>query len=179
MKNDSRPTAGQIDMLCTLYDDAKIAADHAAQELSRRKGELLALIQDYGYVPAGAEKTMRLEGTLYVADATVASTVEINEAPVGELESELSRLRLPRVFRQLFARKVRHTLEKDAPEKLRLAIGGFTEPVQKRLLALFASCFTVNSKAPALSVDLAAALREKEQKAAEKAARKAARAAKK
>jgi hypothetical protein len=168
-----------VDGLCMNFDAAKAAVEEAQQNFSAAKGALLAIVQNFGYVPANAEKTKRLEGTLYIADATVASTVEIVEAPVGELQSELSRLKLPKVFMKLFERKVKHTLRKDAAGTLKLAIGGFADDVQTRLLALFSSCFNVNSKAPALSVELAAALRQKEAEAIAKAERKAAKAAKK
>jgi hypothetical protein len=171
------PTATEIDDLCLAFDTAKIAVEDAQQKLSTVKGELLALVQDYGYTPSNAEKTTRLEGTLYVADATVATTVAINEAPVAELQSELSRLKLPKVFGLCFERKVKHSLKKDALGSLKTAVGGFAEPVQKRLITLFATCFTPESKAPALSVDLAAALREKEAEAQRKADAKAAKAA--
>jgi hypothetical protein len=162
-----------IDDLCIHFDNAKIEADGAQQKLSGAKGELLAAVQAWGYVPAHAEKTMRLEGQLYIADATVASTVEINEASVGELQSELSRLKRAPVFRKCFELKVKHVLLKDAADTLKLAIGGFAEDVQKRLLGIFAGCFAVNTKAPALSVYLADALRKKEAAAAERAAKKA------
>ena len=98
---------------------------------------------------------------------------------MSELQSELSRLKLPKVFPALFDRNVKHSLRKDAPELLKLAVGAFNMGVQSRLLGLFASCFTVTAKSPALSVDLAAALRRKEAEAQQKAEAKAAKAAKK
>jgi hypothetical protein len=162
-----------------IFDSMKSLAEEAQQRLSTAKGALLEAVQDFGYTPANAAKTTRLEGTIYIADATVASTVEIVEAPVGELQSELSRLKKPKVFIELFERKVKHSLRKDAAGTLKLAIGAFSEETQKRLLSLFASCFNVGVKAPALSVELAAALRKKEAAAAAKAAKKAAKAAKK
>jgi hypothetical protein len=169
----ARPTPAQIDDLCIAYDNAKIAAESAQQRLSSAKGDLLAVVKDYGYTPAHAEKTMRLEGQLYIADATVASTVEINDAQVEELQSELSRLKKPKVFRGLFQKRIKYTLLKDAGDVLKIAIGCFTEEVQMRLLGIFASCFAVNSKAPSLSVDLADVLRKKEEAAAAKKASKA------
>lgn len=173
------PTPEMVDGLCMNFDAAKAEVEEAQQKLSTAKGALLEAVQDYGYTPANAEKTTRLEGTLYIADATVASTVEIIEAPVGELQSELSRLKRPKLFMELFDRKVKHTLRKDAPSLLKLAIGGLPMHTQGRLLSIFSSCFNVNSKAPALSVELAAALRKKEAEAIAKAERKAAKAAKK
>ena len=122
---------------------------------------------------------MRLEGVLYIADATTASTIETVEAAIAELQLELSRLKHPRIFAQLFDRKVKHSLRKDAAGILKLEIGGFAQEVQARLLSLFSSCFNVAAKAPSVTVDLAAALRQKEADAEAKAARKAAKAAKK
>ena len=169
------PTPDQVDSLCLNFDSAKAIVEAAQQRFSNAKGELLEAVQDFGYTPTNAEKTTRLEGLLYIADATVASTVEIVEAPVGELQSELSRLNRPKVFTELFDRKVKHSLRKDAAGALKLAIGAFSLETQKRLISLFASCFNVGVKAPALSVDLAAALRQKEAAAAAKAAKKAAK----
>jgi hypothetical protein len=185
-----KPTPTQIDNLCEKFDAAKMEADLAGQQLSTAKGKLLEVVQNFGYTPSHAEKTTRLEGTLYIADATVATTVAVNEAPVGELQSELSRLKKPKVFGLLFERKVKHTLKKDAASTLKVEIGGFDLDTQKRLLGLFATCFSAESKAPALSVELATALRQKEAdalvkaeakaaKATAKAAREAAKAAKK
>ena len=173
------PTAAEIDDLCLAFDQAKIAVDKAEQKFSTAKVALMAAVQDYGYTPSHAEKTTRLEGSLYIADATVASTVEVIEASVAELQSELSRLHKPKVFAELFDRKVKHSLRKNAAGTLKLAIGGFALEVQSRLLSLYSSCLNVNVKAPALSVDLAAALRQKETEAQQKAERKAAKLAKK
>jgi hypothetical protein len=157
------PTAAEIDDLCLAFDQAKIAVDKAEQKFSTAKVALMAAV----------------EGSLYIADATVASTVEVIEASVAELQSELSRLQKPKVFAELFDRKVKHSLRKNAAGTLKLAIGGFALEVQSRLLSLYSSCLNVNVKAPALSVDLAAALRQKETEAQQKAERKAAKLAKK
>jgi hypothetical protein len=169
------PTPDQVDTLCLIFTATKSLVEDAQQKFSTAKGALLEVVQDFGYTPANAEKTIRLEGLLYIADATVASTVEIVEAPVGELQSELSRLKKPKVFTELFDRKVKHSLRKDAAGTLKLAIGAFSQETQSRLLSLFASCFNVGVKAPALSVDLAVALRQKEAAAVAKAAKKAAK----
>jgi len=179
MTNATRPTAAEIDDLCIAFDTARAEVEIAQQHFSTAKGALLAAIQDHGYTPAHAEKTVRLEGVLYIADATTSSTIETVEPSIAELQLELSRLKRPRVFAQLFDRKVKHSLRKDAAGILKLEIGGFASEVQTRLLALFSSCFNVAAKAPSVTVDLAAALRKKEAEAAEKAAKKAAKAAKK
>lgn len=172
-------TPKEIDDLCILFDEGKLAVESAQQGLSVAKGNLQAAILTQGYTPAHAEKTTRLEGQLYIADATEASTVEMNEGAIGTLQRELSRIRKPRVFKELFARRVSHSLKKDAAGTLRLAIGALDEAEQTRILGLFATCFDVNTKAPSIKVYLAEALRAKEAEAAEKAQKKASRAAKK
>lgn len=177
IQEKKRPTAMEIDSLCIAYDGAKTAADKASQKLSEVKGALLAVIQDYGYVPSNAEKTTRLEGTLYITDATTSSSVSINEAPVLELQSELSRLKLSKTFTEIFDRTVKHSLKKNASSTLKVAIGGFPEEVQARLLGIFASSISVETKAPSVKVELAAALRAKEEEAQRKAEAKATKAA--
>lgn len=167
----TRPTPDQIDDLCSKYDSAKIAKESAERFLSAVKGDLLEAVQTFGYTPAHAEKTLRLEGRMYIADATIASTVEIDEARVEELQSELSRLKKPKIFRGLFQKRIKYTLIKDAGDMLKIALNCFPEDVQKRLLGIFATCFTVNSKAPSLSVDLAETLRQKEEAAAARQAK--------
>lgn len=169
------PTPAQIDDLCLKFDSAKIESDRASQNLSTAKGELLAKIQDFGYTPQNAEKTVRLEGVLYIANATTPSTVEINEAAVIELQSELSRIKKPRVFTELFQRKVKHSLKKNAASTLKVTIGNLPDETQAHLLGIFGRCFAVDTKTPSVSVELAAALRKKEAEAAEKAEKKALR----
>lgn len=171
----NRPTPDQVDDLCIAYDSARIAKDNAEQELSRVKGELLSAVQAFGYTPSHAEKTMRLEGHLYTASATVGTTVDINEAKVEELQSELSRIKRSRIFRGLFQRTIKYSLIKDGPDAFRLATAHLAADVQSRLHGIFTCCFKVNAKAPSLSVDLIAALRAKEAEAAKKAARRAAK----
>jgi len=175
--SNPRPTPTQIDDLCLKFDAAKIEVEKDEQAFSTAKGELLAAVQDFGFMPTAAPKTKRLEGILYIADATVSTTVTVDEARVAELESELSRMKKPYVFREMFERKVQHILLKDAAGTLKLAIGGLAPEVQKRLSILFATCFKPKSKAPSLTVDLVAALRQKEAEAQAKAEAKALKAA--
>lgn len=169
----------QIDDLCIQFDDAKIKVEEAQQDLSTAKGELLAAIQSQGYVPAHAEKTTRLEGQLYIADSIESLTTEMNDAAIAELQSELSRLKKPKVFKSLFARRVKYSINKDAAGKLKLAIAPLADDVQKRILGIYAACVTFEPKAPSVRVYLSQALREKEAEAEKKAAEKAARKTKK
>jgi hypothetical protein len=171
-------TAAEIDDLCIAFDNTCIRLEDAQREHSSAKGALLAAVQAQGHIAPRADKTTRLQGEMYVADSTTGSTIDIDEAAVAELRSELSRLKKPSLFANIFDRKVKHTLLKDAGDLLRLKIGGMADDLQTRLLGIFARCFKVNSKAPTLSVNLISALQAREAAAAEKAAKKAAKAKK-
>jgi len=175
MTNGKTYTAEQIDDLCIEFDNACIHLEEAQRVHSAAKGDLLAAVQAQGHIAPRADKTTRLEGVLYVADSTVGSTVDIDEAAVGELRSELSRMKKPSLFATLFDRKVKHQLRKDAGDTLGLKIGGMADEIQTHVLGIFARCFAVNSKAPSLSVSLASALQEKERLGAERAAKKSAK----
>lgn len=180
MTNTTKPALAPevIDNLCLAFDTRKAAVETAQEALSTAKGDLMEAVQDHGYMPPNAPKTKRIEGILYIADATTGTTLEIDEARAAELEQELSRKKMPKLFGDLFERTVKHTLQKNAADTLKIAIGGMGQDQQSRLLSLFSSCFKVNSKTPSLSVNLAASLREKEAATAQKAAKKAAKAKK-
>ena len=165
---DPRPTPEQIDDLCLAFNDAKWNYDSAASALSTAKGELLALIEKHGATPARADKTLRLEGSLFVADATTSTTVEINDAKIEELQSELSRMKKPSLFRKLFTRTVKFKIVEAAPKTLELAVRAMPTPAQNRLNAIFAQCFKVNPTAPRLSVEEIAIARKKEETAAKR-----------
>jgi hypothetical protein len=169
-------SSDEIDDLCIEYDNACIALTSAQQAHSTAKAALTAVVQTQGVIAPRADKTTRLEGSLYIADLTVGSTVDIDEQAVAELHFELSRIKKPGLFRLLFDRKVKHQLLKDAGDILRLKIGALAEETQSRLLGMFARCFDVNSKAPSLKVSLASALVEKERAAAERSAKKSRKA---
>lgn len=169
-------TPAQIDDLCIAFDAADASKDEAGRALSEAKGDLLAAIRAQGRVPAGAEQTTRLEGELYGADSTEGRTIEINEDKVAELQSELSRLKKPKVFKSLFARRVSHQLvSKDGAGALKLALANLKPAESQRVMAIFSGCFTVGVKAPSVKTFKIAALREREEKAAAKAAKKAGR----
>ena len=173
------PSADKIDELCKSYHDLKDASDKAAKVLSKAKGELLPVIDGFGFTAPHAEKTIRLEGFKWVADATRSSTVDINEASIATLQSELSRMGKPKTFGKLFQRSVKHGLKKDAADQLKSDIHGMKEEDRIYLLSLFAGCFSVGQKAPSVTVELISTLKAKEDAAAEKAKAKEAAAAEK
>lgn len=166
-------TADEIDALCWTFNEKVIELEKAKKEHTTAKADLLAVVQAQGHIAPRADKTTRLQGAIYVADSTVGSTINVDERAVGELQLELSRMKKAAIFRLLFNRQVSHALIKGAGEVLKLKIGGMRGEVQARLLALFACCFKVDTKAPTLTVQLVSVLEAKEKAAAEKAQSKA------
>ena len=74
-----KPTPEEIDDLCLAFDKSRVAVEAAEQQYSNAKGPLLAAVRNFGYVPSHAEKTTRLEGIVYIADATVATAVTVKK----------------------------------------------------------------------------------------------------
>jgi hypothetical protein len=164
--------AVQIDALCFEFEEKKQAAELAVAALSEIKAQLIDRVEKQGYVPSNAEKSKRLDGVIWVATTTTGSTVEVKTESVVKLQLELSRLKKPRLFAKLFARQVKYSLVKDAADALKLALASLAAAKKAPVLALFSSCFDVNSKTPSLSVDSISAVKAKEEKAAKKAAGK-------
>lgn len=165
-------TPSAVDALCVDFNEKKAAADVAGEAMRASKAALIDHVQRLGYVPAGADKSVRLDGAEFVATVTTSSTVEIEDGSVVELQLALSAQKKPGIFRKMFDRRVKYSLRKDAAEILKAATVKLPESSQKSLAQLFASCFSVSSKAPSLSVESSAALKAKEEKAAKKAAKK-------
>ncbi|HEX4039046.1 MAG TPA: hypothetical protein VHX37_13380 [Acidobacteriaceae bacterium] len=166
------PLPTTVDALCLLLNEKKAAAEAAGEDLAKAKSALIDQVQRFGYLPAGAEKSMRLDGNEFVATVTVGSTVEIVDRRVIELQLALSKAKKPRIFPQLFERRVKYSLSKGASELLQSSIAKLSDPVQKRLTQLFSLCFDVNSKSPSLSIESSSMVKAREAKAAKKAAKK-------
>lgn len=173
------PTAKEIDELCLALDNAKVKLAAAQADVDAAKEALLPIVRAHGIIPAGAEKTKRLQGLLYVADSTVTTTTEVIEPAVVDLMVELLQRRKSKLFHEVFEPQTKHTLRKSGGEVLALGIAAMPESVRTHILGLYARCFDAKSKSPTLSVDLVETVKQREIEAAEKAERKAASAAKK
>lgn len=166
------PTPKQVDALCLAYDTAAAKVAVAEADRDAAKTPLLDAVQRWGVVPPNAERTHRLKGVLYVADATAGTKIEMSEPAIERLQQELKRRKKGKLFPQLFSTTVKHSLERGAAELLALEIGAMPEDVRSQFTALFAQCFDVSTKAPAVNVCLVKALEEKEQKKAARTAKK-------
>jgi hypothetical protein len=171
-ENIARPL---VDSLCRAFNQRKAEAEAAETALGNAKALLIEAVQRYGYVPTNAEKSIRLEGDESIATVTTGTTVEIVDAYVIELQLALSRAKMPRLFRQLFDRRVKYSLRKGAAKALQFAVGKLPEVTRKQLSQLFSLCFGVSTRSPSLTVEASAAVEAREAKAAKKAAKKAGR----
>lgn len=162
-------TTREVDELCLAYEAKKIIAERAQADAADAKAALIDEIARFGYVPANAEKSMRLDGILKVATSTTGSTVEVKSEAVTRFELALSAAKKARIFKSLFTRQVKYALVKDAAATLQQALVKSPAPMRAKLTSLLAACFDVNSKTPSLAVEDVATLKAREEKAAKKA----------
>lgn len=111
---------------------------------------LVLLVQAYGEVPAGAEKSKRLAGQLTELTVTTGSTISLKQAAVGTLQSALYANGQGPLFGQLFAQQVKYELVKGAATALRIA--DLPKRLAEKVLRMFAACFDVKTKSPSLKV---------------------------
>jgi hypothetical protein len=159
-----------IDRHCREFEAKRKEIEVSNADLATKKALLLNLIETYGYVPPNAEKSRRLDGREMVATMTVGSSVEVKSDPVTKLQLRLSHYKKPRVFKSLFSKTIKYSLVKDASVSLKIGITSLPAEAQAEILALFASCFEVNTNTPSLKVDTVSAVKAKEEKAAKKKA---------
>lgn len=164
--NDPR----EFDRLCEDFVAAQLSADEAKRKADTAKACVMAYVEEHGSVPTNAEASRRIEGGDWCATVTTASTVEIRDNVVTELELQLSAAKQPGLFAQLFSRRVEYTLLKGAEHVLPAA----KLPKSRReiILGLYAQCFIPKKKTPSLKVEPIATVRERDAKAAKKAAKK-------
>lgn len=162
--------ANEFDEICTNYVARQIAADEAKAAADEAKATILGYVEKHGHVPTNAEASRRVEGADWCATVTTASTVEIRDNVVTELELLLSKAKLPAVFPLLFSRRVEYSLVKGAERVL--PASSLPKRYAERILGLYAQCFIPKKKTPSLRVEAIETVRQREEKAAKKAAKK-------
>ena len=177
-KGIPQPAPADIDFKCREYESIQKRIAELNAELAPLKVSLILMTETHGYVPPNAEKSKRLDGIEMVATTTTGSTIDIKTDAVTALQLALSEAKMAKLLPQLFAKESKYTLHKDASDILKLALQGKDAKLQTKLTLAFLSCFDIGTKAPSLSVDQVAILREREAEKARKAAAKAAKASK-
>jgi hypothetical protein len=145
------PTPKQIDELVTLYERTMTVAALANTNLQDAKDELIAIVNRFGTVPAGAEKSLRLEGAVTILTVTSGDAVAVKEDAVNALKTAMEVNNQGELFPLLFAERTKHSLQEDAATQLRTA--KLPQRLVKLFTSLYARCFDVKKKSPSLRID--------------------------
>jgi len=161
-----RPTPTQIDEIVDHFHNIRDEWELADERYEECKDSVIALVQRFGIVPAGAEQSLRLEGRVNILTVTTGNTSTVKEEAVVDLKSAMRVHKKLPLFEMMFAERTKYELRKDASVHLR------TATLSKRLVKLFtdlyARCTDVKKKSPSLKIERIDAAKPK------KAARKAA-----
>jgi len=149
----TRPTPEEIDALAAKYLDTKARVLFVSDELRHIELEAIAMVKDWGSVPAHAEKSRRLVGKLSEFTVTKADAITINFERVETLREALEANGHGEYFKKLFAKTEKYELVEGAEAALK------TESLPKRLsekvLNLWGRCIAVKPKKPSLKVTIA------------------------
>lgn len=148
-----RPSPEFIDEIATRYLLAKAKSVQAQQIVSAIEVEAVALVKEWGIVPAHAEKSRRLIGRLAELTITKADTLAINDERVDDLKGALVARGYGAFFAKLFTERRKWEVVEGAEAALK------SESLPKRLsekvLNLWGRCISVNPKKPSLKVNVA------------------------
>ena len=145
-------TPDQIDACIAEYESAERLLASAKAVHTFAKAGLIALVQDQGARPTGAEYSRTLLGRRNRAMVTISNSTVLHEQYIDDLGQYCAAENLDSVFEKLFATITTHKLIEGA----RTVLGGLVLPKSKydRILSLFGRCFEVKPKAPTVKVDL-------------------------
>jgi phage terminase small subunit len=162
-------TPQQFDLFCLDYAAKQLAAEEAKTKADTAKALVMNAVQEFGRVPTNAEASRRFEGAEWCGTVTAATTIEILDDNVTELELLLSQAKLSKVFPLMFSRRVEYTMLKDAERVLPQT--RLPKKFAERIQQLYSRCFVPRKKTPSLKVETITTVREREEKAAKKAAK--------
>jgi hypothetical protein len=145
------PTPRQIDEFVDLFERRSSESALANANLQECKDELIALVQRFGTVPAGAEQSLRLEGAVTVLTITTGSTVAVKTDAVNELKAAMDVNGRGELFPLLFATRSKYELQEDAATRLRTA--KLPQRLVKLFTNLYSRCFDVKKKSPSLRIE--------------------------
>jgi len=134
-----------IDEHAEIYLTLKATLDATAEALEKKKAELLKLVNKTGDIPSGADKSLRIEGDLYVITASYGHSSSIDNDVVGKIQGALAENHTPSLFKQLFKSKVSYQLAPTAQVVL--------ESLPNSIQELFALVVKVKPRDPSLRVE--------------------------
>ena len=134
-----------IDEHAEAYLTLKAHIEASTEALKNKKTELLKLVNKTGEIPAGADKSLRLEGDQYVITASYGHTSSIDNEVVGKIQAALAENRTPSLFNKIFKSKVSYQVSPTA----QVILENLPKPIQK----LFALVMKTKPRDPSLSVE--------------------------
>ena len=134
-----------VDQHAEAYLTLKAHHEASGEALELKKAELLKLVNKTGEIPAGADKSLRLEGDEYVITASYGHSSSIDNDVVGKIRTALAENRTPSLFGKLF--KVRESYQV-SPVAMAI-VESLPKPVQK----LFALVMKTKPRDPSLKVE--------------------------
>lgn len=149
----SRPTPEQIDDLARRYLCAKLLQLGTAEAFKRVEDEAIALVGEWGSVPAQAEKSRRLKGALSELTVTKSDVLTIADDRVETLRDALFVNGYGGFFTKLFAERRKWEVVEGAEAALKAE--SLPKRLAERVLNLWGRCITVKPKKASLKVVIA------------------------
>jgi len=150
---DPRPSPEDVDLLASEYLGAKENAATAAANVQRLETVLVSMVQNWGTVPAHAEKSRRLQGKLAELTVTKADTLTIADDRVNDLKDALHSVGRLDFFHMLFAQRVKWEIVEGAESALKEV--ALPKRLAERVMNLWGRCINVKPKKPSLKVTIA------------------------
>jgi len=149
-----RPSPEQIDDLVRDYLHGKKLREEFARDQAKQEAFLLHLVQTWGAVPAGAEKSRRLNGRLAEITVTRSDSIAVNGERVETLKEALEANGYGDFFSKLFARQEpKYEIVNGAEAALKEV--ALPRRLAEKVMNLFGRCITVKPKKPSLKVSIA------------------------
>ena len=149
----TRPTPEQIDELARKHVKAQLDKIAATQAFDAVASEVEDMVQAWGIVPAGAEKSRRLNGRLAVLTVTKSDTITVNAERVETLKDMLEANDHADLFPKLFAVQTKYEIVEGAESVLKAIEVG--KRLSEKVLNFFGRCITVKAKKPSVKVEIA------------------------
>ncbi|MBN9614218.1 MAG: hypothetical protein BGO25_05715 [Acidobacteriales bacterium 59-55] len=147
----SAPTPREIDALVETFEKVRDKAELADEAYQNASLELIDLVNTFGFVPAGAESSVRLQGAITVLTVTTGSSVTVKDSEVGKLKGAMDANKLGDLFSRMFTAHSKYKLVKGAATQLHVA--QLPQRLADKLTQLYARCFDVKTKSPSLKID--------------------------
>lgn len=148
-----RPTPDQLDELARRYLAAKLAQLTASEAFKVIEDEAIALVREWGTVPAHAEKSRRLAGRLSEFTVTKADTLTVIDERVDTLKDALEANGFGAFFGKLFAERRKWEVVEGAEAALKAE--ALPKRLAEKVMNLWGRCITVKPKKPSLKVAIA------------------------